>query len=224
MPLFAPIAAPVLRSVDPVEAARFVRERERYELEITSKQVEMPTLKVLPYTASVDRTLLKSLFYMGKFDEIAKDATNVADLTDTHIETYVKALVTRPDTASFNPTIIKSALVGFAMPKIVDADDRITTYWADFFERLEGVGCSSFTENNPKKAGRLLVSHLELPALKNETRKRLEYDEALQTSVKIFIKALIQEGINCQTYGQSKTTEVPKPADRNPKIVQGQRL
>lgn len=49
--LCTPIAAPVLRSVDPVKVARFLKERERYALQV-------PTLKVVLYTASIDRTLL----------------------------------------------------------------------------------------------------------------------------------------------------------------------
>ena len=40
--VFAPIAAPVLRSVDLVQVAKFLKERECYELEILSKQADLP--------------------------------------------------------------------------------------------------------------------------------------------------------------------------------------
>ncbi len=79
----------MLRSVDPVQVAKFLKERERYELEIMSKQADVPNLKRLLYTAIVDRTLLKSLFFMGKFDHIAQEAKSVSNLTDDHIKLYV---------------------------------------------------------------------------------------------------------------------------------------
>ena len=96
--LFAPITAPVLRSVDPVQVVRFLKERERYELEIESKQAEVPSLKVLPFTASVDRSLLKNLFYMGKFDDHAPDAATFSDLTSNQIKAYIDSIVARPTT------------------------------------------------------------------------------------------------------------------------------
>eukprot|EP00171_Calliarthron_tuberculosum_P001449 IDg1449t1 len=55
---FAPIAATVVRSVDHVMVANFLKERERYKLEILSKQTDVPTLKALRYSASIDRNLL----------------------------------------------------------------------------------------------------------------------------------------------------------------------
>lgn len=208
----------MLRTIDPVNVARFLKERERYEIEIAAKQVEVPTLKVLPYTASVDRTLLKSLFYMGKFDDIAPDIATVKDLTTDHIETYVRSLISRSDTTIVDPTIIESALCGFAMPTmILDADARITTYCADFFERLESVVCGLFPENNPKKSVQLPCSRLEPPILKKEIWKRLEYDETLEKSVKVFIKVLTQEAINCQAYGHNKSAEKTKQPGRNRK-------
>ncbi len=52
MALFAPIVAPLLRSVDPVKVAAFLKESERYEMEILAKQAEVPSLKPAPYTGS----------------------------------------------------------------------------------------------------------------------------------------------------------------------------
>ena len=34
--VFTPISAPIIRSVDPVKVARFLKERERYEIEISA--------------------------------------------------------------------------------------------------------------------------------------------------------------------------------------------
>ena len=215
--VFAPVAAPVLRSVDPVKVARFLKERERYELEISAKQAEVPSLKVLPYTASIDRSLLKNLFFMGKFDSIAADASSAKDLTDAHIEMYIKSLVSRPSNADFDPSIIEKALEGFSMPTyIANADARITHYCADFFERLESVGCGDFREENPKKAISLLLGHLQPAVLKREMRRRLSYDEVLEKNLKKFIKVLSREAINCQIYGVESKESTRKPSNSKP--------
>lgn len=185
-----------------------MKEPERYEIEVEFKQTEVPSLKPLVYKASIDRTLLKSLFYIGDFDTLAPDAGSAKDLTKNHIETYIRSIVSRSDDAALDPTIIKSGLSGFAMPRnILDAKARITTYCADFFERLESVGCSSFPEDNPKKTVRLLCSRLQPEALKKEMRERLDFDESLEKNVKFFSKILAQEAINCQAYTANKPSE-----------------
>lgn len=106
--VFAPLQVPVLRSVEPKLVAAFLKERERYELEITAKQAEVPTLSIAPWTSSIDRTLLKNLVYVGKLAKIAPNVTNASDLDDGHIDKYVKLLVTR--NALFEPSAIESAL------------------------------------------------------------------------------------------------------------------
>lgn len=94
--------------------------------------------------------------------------------------------------------------------KILDAEPRIIIYCADFFELLQSVVCSSFIEDNQKKSVRILCSRIEPFILKKEMRRRLDYDESLEKSVKVFIKLLSQEAINCQAYGLAKPTESPK--------------
>ena len=44
---FVPLAAPILRSVDPVKVAVFLKEREQYEMEVMSRQGELPSLNPL---------------------------------------------------------------------------------------------------------------------------------------------------------------------------------
>lgn len=71
-----------------------------------------------------------------KFASIAPDVNSPKDLTDEHVETFVKSLVTRSDEGSYDYVAIESALKGFAMSiDIIDADARITHYVSDFFER-----------------------------------------------------------------------------------------
>lgn len=214
VPFFAPITAPILCSVDAVEVARFLKERKRYGIESIAKQAEAPSLRTLLSSASIDRTLLKSVIYIRKFDKIAREAASAKTPNDEHIKTYVKSLVLRSDLAVVDPSIIKSPLSDFSMStRILDAEERITTYCTDYFKRLESVGCRSTIESSPKGPVRLLCSRVHLKALKREMRKRLDYDASLENSVKLFVKVLTQEAITCQTYAVPKASE-PAPSKR----------
>lgn len=103
--LFASISASILRSVNPSEVAKFLKERERYKLDITSKQSELPPLKMLPYKASIDHQILNNLFFMGKFDKIAQ-SIDVGKLKDDHAEIFVKAVIDKKYVL-YDPTVIK---------------------------------------------------------------------------------------------------------------------
>jgi len=213
--LFAPISAPILRSLEPVNVSRFLKERERYLLEIEAKQVDVPSLKALPYKASVDRSLLKSAFFFGKFQTIAADVTEVSNLTSEHIESFVKSLVARTSATRTDYSVIEKVLVGFSMPmKIVDADVRIMHYFSDFFERLESVGYGSFRTENPEQTVKLLISRLQPAALKHEMRKQIQFDKTLEKDVQKFAQVLIIEAVNYQKYGVE--TKDPSKKD-NPK-------
>lgn len=206
--VFAPIAAPILRSVDPIQVAKFLKERERYELEIQAKQAQVPSLTTLPYSASIDRALLKSLVFMGKFDVIAPAVEKAQDLTDDHIRTYVHQLIAASNANELDPIVIENALEGFKMPMhIANADARVTHFCADFFERLESVGCGSFRDQNPKKAVRLLCHRIQPANLKREMFKRISYDINLEKNLKTFIATLTREAINCQIYSKGRTTK-----------------
>lgn len=89
---FSPIATPILRSVDPVQGARFIIlliELERYEEEIQANQSELASLTALPYTASIDLSLRKNLLYMENLDSIAEYFSQAKELTNAHIKSYV---------------------------------------------------------------------------------------------------------------------------------------
>ena len=119
--LFAPISAPILRSVDPSETAKFLKERERYELEVKYKKSEIPPLMLLPYKASIDHQLLDNLVFMGNFDKIAPD-TEADKLTDEQIEEFIKAIIEKTDVL-YDPMVIEKALKGLRMPMFInDAD------------------------------------------------------------------------------------------------------
>eukprot|EP00171_Calliarthron_tuberculosum_P019612 IDg19612t1 len=185
--VFAPISVPVLRSVDPTVVVKFLKEP-------------------LPYTASIDRTLLKSLFYMGKFDNIAEEAVTVNDLTDENVQAYINSLVRRSENGFVDHVAIETVLADFVMPmKIAGSDSRITTYCSKFFEHLESIGCGDFRDQNSKKTVRLLMSRIQPPALKRELRRRVEFDQSLEKNVKSFIRVFIQEAPNCEVYGHDKS-------------------
>ena len=73
--------------------------------------------------------------------------------------------------------------------KIADLDARVITYFADFFERLESIGCGEFRDENPKMTVRLLISRLQPPALKRELRRRVEFEPKLEKNVRSFIRS-----------------------------------
>jgi len=128
VPVFVPVAAPFLTSVDPVDVAVFLKKRESYEREVKSKQAEIPTMTVRPWTASIDLSLLQDLHFMGKFDTIAPSVNEADNLTDEHIKKFITSLVTRSEDSIINPGVIKAALSGLQMPmKIADPDARIPT-------------------------------------------------------------------------------------------------
>lgn len=75
--------------------------------------------------------------------------------------------------------------------KRFDSEASITTFWADFLERLKRVEWSSFVKGTLKKPFRLLFSRWQSETLKKKMGKRLEYDELLEKSPRVFVKVLI---------------------------------
>lgn len=200
--IFTPIAAPVLRSVDPLRVAIFLKERERYELEVESKSLELPSLKPVLLTASIDRSLLRSLIYMGEFEDIAPGVT-AKTITEEQLSKFMFSLVRRSD-EGYDPTVVNNALEGLKFPvNITDARARITSYCASFFELLEAVGYEDFRDDNPKQTINLLLQRVQPSALKQKMFQRVKYERALETSVPKFINKLKSEAIACQVYGES---------------------
>lgn len=206
--IFTPVASPILKSVDPVVASIFLRERERYETEVQSKQLDAPSLTQTPLVAAVDRGLLKNLIFMGNFDFINENIT-LDNITDDHVKTFITSLVSKGD-EEYDPTRIEQALSTLSFPNhVADAEARITTYCSMFFDKLESVGYGEFKSDNSKQTISLLTRHLQPPALKAEMQKRVKYEPELEKNVKRYIKLLRSEAKACQSYGQ--TTRTPSP-------------
>lgn len=87
------IAPPVLRSIDPRRVSVFLKEIDGYELDVASKQSELSSLRVTPYTSSIERTTLRSALLFGKLDDIVPGVTDATLLAKEQIESYIRNLV-----------------------------------------------------------------------------------------------------------------------------------
>lgn len=134
--VFALIAAPIHRNVYSVKFGQFLKERERYELQMRSKQAEAPSLKVLPYSARIDRTLLKNIVYMGLFDTILQEES-IETLTDEHIKTYLHS-IGKPTRTRIELVIIERAVAKLKVPMgISDTSPRVTLFVQNFSSSLK---------------------------------------------------------------------------------------
>lgn len=157
--MFEPVSHPILNSVNPKEVAKFLKERQPYEDEIAEKQKEVPTMTVASFNVSVDRTLLDTMFFVGKFDGIAPDATVVDDLSSDNIRQFIKGFVTHDANVEVNPTLIQQALTEVRVDmEIPEPEARMLQFITDVFSCLEGIGYGDFKVNNPEKTTKLIQS------------------------------------------------------------------
>lgn len=78
---------------------------------------EMPSLKVEPYTASIDCSLLKNLIFIGKFDTVAEGVDSAINLTSEHMKAYILSIAKKTGERNLYPAIIMQSLVGiFSQP------------------------------------------------------------------------------------------------------------
>lgn len=211
MALFTPISASVFRSEDPLQVANVFKQYERYKLEVSSKQVEMPSLQSTPCTASVDRSLLKHLIFMGNFDDVTLDAT-IGSLTGENIKDYLLSLINNKGNKEdqvYDPVRLCEAMAGLKFPSnIVDPAARITAYCADISERLDAIGYWKFKAENPKHTIRLLLDLIRPSALTTAMKEWMTAGAALK-KVKLFIIRLKKDAKSCQAFGQQVSARHP---------------
>lgn len=208
--LFTPISAPILRSVDPAEMAKLLKERERYELEVKSKQSEIPSLKVLPYKASTDHQLRNDLVFTRICDELASD-TEAKNLTDGHIEQFAKYIIEKEGVIC-NYTVLEKALKFLRRRmNINNADVRITQFCCEFFNRLNAVGYEKFRKENPKQTVKLTMKYVYPTKSKEKMQKYTDLNKPIRKNVKNFIAQLSIEATNCQPCRVIKQTKNPNP-------------
>ncbi len=191
----------MLRSMDPVKVAAFLKERELYEIEVGEKRKEIPTLTVAPYTVSVDRTLLKNMCFLRRFENIAPGLT-YDKLTSNHIRTFIENIV-KKDVTNFDHNIVEKALSGLRMTMhIFDPEARVLHFVNDFFERLDGIGYGTFKEKNPKKPLSSCTIRCTPRNQKAVMGQNVEYREELKTNVPLYVSVLCQEATSqCKVPG-----------------------
>lgn len=89
------------------------------------------------------------------------------DLTNKQIRTFPDSLIKRTKYEAVDPKNINCPPSGLLIPrKIIDPEERITTYYANVFLRVEAVGCEELLDDKPKKSIQLLCSLLQPGVLK----------------------------------------------------------
>jgi len=208
--VFAPISHPVLKSIDPEKVAHFLREREKYENEITEKKKENPSLTKASYKLSVEPKLLRNMHFLGELEAVAPGKA-LNSLTATDIMKWVKTLVVEEST-DFDRTVIERALKGLRVNmKIGNAKARMLEYSCDMFNRLESVGYGAFKEKNPKMTVKLLTKYLYPKHFKDCIKEALEYQEALENDVLGFVEMLCEQAVGYDKFAR-KDKSTPTPA------------
>ena len=94
--------------------SQFLRDRERYELEIVEKKKEVPSLRKEYFKVSVDPGLLRRMLFMGRFRNITPGKTVLQVITG-HIEQWIRSVVDRED-STFDPAVIEEAIASLRVP------------------------------------------------------------------------------------------------------------
>ena len=186
--IFEPISHPILESVDPADAVKFNRDRERYELEIEQKEKDGHPMQPASYRVSVDRQVLKSMFEIGYFDTIAPNVRLEA-LTDEHIKKCIDEMANAQSTSEPDSNTINSAIDLLKMNMTIrDARARVFQLAVDFDAKMEEVGYSEFKSKNPKMAAKLFSQRLYPKALKSQILCDFEFVPQMQSDWKFFLK------------------------------------
>lgn len=129
--MFVTVTVLVLRSVKPPVAAKVLKKRERYELEVESKRSEIPSLNPVPYTASINRSLLNNLVFMAALQEIAPDNA-VDSFTDDDVKSLIVSFV-QGNQDEVSPCQLRESMKGLRLAvHIVVATAQVTRSCSDF--------------------------------------------------------------------------------------------
>ncbi len=83
---------------------------------------EVPTLSVASYNVSVDRSLLSSMHFICKFDDIALGVA-LEKLTADHIEEFVKSVVEHDENDEVNPKLMEKAMKGLRINMKIESPE-----------------------------------------------------------------------------------------------------
>jgi len=206
--VFAPINHPILSSMDPSDMIIFMQKRTAYELQISEKKREIPSLTAASYVVSIEPQLLKSMHFMGEFDEVAPNVA-LEQLTSEQIKSYISKIVSIDNSKEPDSQVIEKALIGLKTPMhIADHKARIKQLIADYLQRMESIGYSNFKNTNKK----MTIKHIK------QIQKDIEYKTDLKTDIKLLIEHVskIAEHVDkAQEFTKKpnpKQTETPKPS------------
>lgn len=186
--IFEPLSHPILESVDPADAVRFKRARERYELEIQQKEQDGQPMVPASYQVSIEPRVLKSMHDIGYFDEIAPEV-EFSELTDDHIKKCIDQIASTQTETEPDSNVIQAALATIKTNmKIRNARARVFQLAIDFDNKMEEIGYGTFRESNPKMAAKLLASRLHPKALQSQIISDFDYVPKLKSNWKFFLK------------------------------------
>lgn len=187
-----------MESLDPTDAVKFVRAREIYETEIAERERDGTPIQSASYRVSVDSTLLRSVYAVGYFDEIAPDGY-VDELTDDEIRTLIETLSKSVEEDEPNSSTIEEALKSLRTKMtIVNPDARIFQLALNVDMLMADVGFGKFRENNQKKAIELLTDHIHPPALKQQIKADLEFIPKIRKEWKVFLNHAVKQAEHMQ--------------------------
>lgn len=176
------IAAPVLRLVYPPYVAKFLKERKRYELKVDSKKVELPSLRITLYSASINHSLLKSLIFVRASEDIKTNAT-LESLKDEKSEKFIKGLISN-ESDEVNPAQLQKAMWGRKVRvHIANSFAQITTFCADVFSRLEAAGFEDLKSDNLEYTIKMMIKRVRPPALETAMEERIQVEPGLKDKI-----------------------------------------
>lgn len=87
--------------------------------------------------------------------------------------------------------------------RVLDPSARITTFYSDFFHRLDAAGLGDFRKDSPRHTVRMMVDKICPPALKAAVDERLVVEAGLKDSVRLLTERLNTVTRACQALGQT---------------------
>ena len=207
--LFAPIAAPRIKSISRKAVLEFQAAREAYEDACSSQ----PGMKPVSYRSCFNAIFLKSLIRARAFGSDVKD---IGDLTDEKIKSKLEEISGCTQTVS-----VESALNEVKTHVRLDVNEpdarlRILMLSASYLELCERRGWR-FVETSPKAAIKHIISVLQPPGLKTRMIDSLQLERAdLKNNYFGFMEFLAEKAEIFEEVQPLKKLQKNKPTNSSP--------
>lgn len=113
--LFEPIAHPVLRSFDPQQVSKLLKECERYKSKVEERRQKVTSMNVASYKVCIEQCRLDHMKFIGKFHEIAS-SKSVGIPSSVDIEKFIRGIVIHEEGVDINWTVTQPAITGKECP------------------------------------------------------------------------------------------------------------